>query len=75
MGKPPKGKLVISCKSSQGTPIGKGPIKDELENHDKNTPKIFHTNEKLSKQARKLIEEKNAEGYSIGFFEENHNEE
>lgn len=75
MGKPEKGKLVISCKSSKGSPIGKGVIRDELENHDKNTPKIFDTNEKLTKQARQLIKEKNAEGYSLGFFEENSDEE
>lgn len=70
-----KGKLIISCKSSQGSPIGKGVIRDELENHDKNIPKIFDTNQKLTKEARQLIEEKNADGYSIGFFEENLDEE
>jgi hypothetical protein len=54
----------------QNSKIGIGVIRDELENHDKNTPKIFHTNTKLTKQARELIENKNAEGYSINFLEE-----
>lgn len=70
MGRRDTGKLVISCKSSQGSPVSRGTIDDELEYHDKDTAKIFDTNEKLSKPARKLIEQKNEEGYTLGFFEE-----
>lgn len=65
-----KGKLVISCKSSQGAPIRKTIIEEELKNHDKDTPKIFDTNERLSKDAHQLIKDKQAEGYAVSFFEE-----
>lgn len=75
MGGRNKGKLVISCKSSQGSPIGMNAIKDELKNYDENVPKIFDTNERLSTKAQELIQEKNAEGYILYFFEEKFSEE
>lgn len=75
MGRIKKGKLVISCKSSQGSPIGQDVITDELEYHDENIPKIFDTNERLTKNAKELIKKKNEEGYTLGFFEEKPSEE